>query len=208
VSIGFAHPNRVVAGTLGAVVRRDGSTFYLSNNHVLAFEGRLPIGSPIVQPAMLDGGGLPTEKVGELADFVPLAASGNRVDAALAAVTSTEILPQPLLHVHLASSIPAPAVDNERVHKFGRTTGHTVGRIEDLAADMSVRFSSKWYRFDDQVLISGETEPFALDGDSGALVVEVATGNPVALLFAGSNEFAAANHLDEVTAALGITIGI
>ena len=74
------------------------------------------------------------------------------MDAALAAVTSTAILAQPLLHVQLASSTPAPAVDHARVHKFGRTTGYTTGTIEDLAADIPVGFSSKVYRFDDQVL--------------------------------------------------------
>jgi hypothetical protein len=39
ISIGFAHGDRIIAGTLGAIVERGGAKFYLSNNHVLAFEG-------------------------------------------------------------------------------------------------------------------------------------------------------------------------
>jgi hypothetical protein len=50
-SIGFAlagaHADLLMAGTFGAVVSRDGSMFILSNNHVLACENELPIGTPI-----------------------------------------------------------------------------------------------------------------------------------------------------------------
>jgi len=208
VSIGFAHPNRVIAGTLGALVTRNGSTFYLSNNHILAFENALPIGSPIVQPGMRDGGGLPDEKVGELAEFVRLTTSGNHVDAALAAITTPSSLAQPVLRVSIDSPIPVPALEQQRVHKIGRSTGYTIGTIVDVDADIPVRFSSKVYRFDDQILIKGESERFAVEGDSGALVVTVDTGDPVALLFAGSQEFGAANHLTRVAAALGFTIVI
>jgi hypothetical protein len=207
VSIGFAHPTRVVAGTLGALVLRGGQAFHLSNNHVLAFENRLPLGSPIVQPGMLDGGALPVGQVGGLADFVRLGASGNRVDAALATAANGSRA-QPILHVRIGSSTPIAAVGDQRVHKMGRTTGHTVGTIEDLAADIPVRFSTKVYRFEDQILIAGETEPFALDGDSGALVVDATSDGAVGLLFAGSSEFAAANHLTEVMTALGVTLAI
>src|SRR5262249_55230137 len=159
-------------------------------------ENQLPIGSPIVQPGMLDGGALPDEKVGELADFVRLTASGNRVDAALATITGVATLPQPLQDINITSPDPVPALAGQRVHKFGRATGLTTGKVVDVAADLPVRFSSKSYRFDDQVLVAGDTEAFASDGDSGSLVVEMNAGNAIALLFAGSDEFAAANHFD------------
>ena len=41
----------VMAGTLGAEVQVERSRFILSNNHVLANENALPVGSPIFQPA-------------------------------------------------------------------------------------------------------------------------------------------------------------
>lgn len=207
VSLGFAHPTRVIAGTLGALVERGGQQYYLSNNHILAFENKLPIGSAILQPGMLDGGKLPAAKVGELAEFVRLVSSGNKVDAALSTISANS-LPQPFLHVSLASSAPAPAMVDQQVHKMGRTTGYTTGIIEDIAADIPVIFSTKVYRFEDQILISGNAEPFASEGDSGALVAETSADSAIGMLFAGSNEFAAANHFDEVAATLGVSLVI
>lgn len=207
VSIGFAHTNKIVTGTLGAIVRRNGDDFLLSNNHVLAFENRLPVGSPILQPGMRDGGALADHQVGELTEFVPLGSSGNQVDAAIATLNVT-FESQPSYGVEISSSVPTDAEMHQIVHKLGRSTGYTIGKIVDLAADIPVRFFNKVYRFEDQVLIEGIGKPFADDGDSGALVVDRGTGVPTALLFAGSIEFAAANHLTDVISALGVEIVI
>jgi hypothetical protein len=205
ISIGFVHTSRVIAGTLGALVSRGGETFQLSNNHILAFENKLPLGSSIVQPGMLDGGTFPAGKVGELADFVRLTPSGNKVDAALARVL-TSFSAQPFTQVRIGTAQPGSAIEGEQVHKVGRTTGYTVGVIEDVAADFPVRFANKVYRFDDQILIAGVGEPFALDGDSGALVVNTSNDTAIGLIFAGSNEFSAANHIAEVLSALGVEL--
>lgn len=108
-SIGFAHSSRRVGGTLGAIVQRDGIQYYLSNNHVLAYEGKVPVGTPIVQPAMLDGGKAPEDQVGELIEAVALTSGANRVDAAIARVTDA-VTAQPFYGVELSSTEPAPAV--------------------------------------------------------------------------------------------------
>ena len=54
-SVGFAFSGKdartVMAGTFGAVVEADGKRFILSNNHVLANQNALPIGSAIYQLA-------------------------------------------------------------------------------------------------------------------------------------------------------------
>jgi len=59
-SIGYQDPSNqiVMAGTFGAVVKDKDGLYVLSNNHVLADENRLPLGSPIFQPGLLDGGDL------------------------------------------------------------------------------------------------------------------------------------------------------
>jgi hypothetical protein len=60
----------ITAGTLGCLVYRDGEPFILSNNHVLANENRAQLGDPILQPGPYDGGRLPADAIGVLADYV------------------------------------------------------------------------------------------------------------------------------------------
>lgn len=63
--------HQTTAGTLGCLVRRDGETFMLSCNHIFALINRAKPGDAIVQPGPADGGTL-QDKIGELAEFVPL----------------------------------------------------------------------------------------------------------------------------------------
>ena len=84
-SIGFQEPNNgfIMAGTFGLLVKdSSGSLYILSNNHVIAFESGvdatgakrvgIPVGSPIFQPGLLDGGDVSTDKVAELTRWVDL----------------------------------------------------------------------------------------------------------------------------------------
>ena len=64
VSIG--HPS-ITAGTLGCLVRKNGETLILSNNHVLAAENAAAIGDPILQPGAYDGGSDPADRIAVLA---------------------------------------------------------------------------------------------------------------------------------------------
>jgi hypothetical protein len=69
VSIG--HPS-ITAGTLGCLVRKNGETLILSNNHVLAAENAAAIGDPILQPGPYDGGSDPDDRIAVLEGFVPI----------------------------------------------------------------------------------------------------------------------------------------
>ena len=62
-SVGYQDPaNQIVmAGTFGALVKNGSGSYILSNNHVLADEGRLSEGAPIFQPGLLDGGNVSTD---------------------------------------------------------------------------------------------------------------------------------------------------
>ena len=62
VSIGH---HKTTAGTLGCLVRKNGSPYILSNNHVLANSNDAKIGDSILQPGPYDGGGN-DDLIGEL----------------------------------------------------------------------------------------------------------------------------------------------
>src|SRR5271165_5579006 len=86
-SVGFQDPANqfVMAGTFGALVSDKTGSYILSNNHVLADEDRLPPGSPIFQPGLLDGGNSNTDQIAELTRAVTLQVTApNQVDCAIA----------------------------------------------------------------------------------------------------------------------------
>ena len=198
-----------MAGTFGAVASLGGRTVILSNNHVLADENRLPIGSPIFQPGLLDGGNEATDVVARLTKFIALsAAQPNAVDCAIAEVTSPKLVSAALLLPigKLKSGSPLPAKERLEVEKVGRTTAYTRGRITDLSADVKIRYETGMLTFADQLLIEAESGPFSAAGDSGSLIVAKQAKRPVALLFAGSDTHTIANPIDEVLNALGIGI--
>ena len=69
VSIGHRD---ITAGTLGCLVKKNGQTFILSNNHVLANSNEASPGDPILQPGPYDGGKYPADHIGNLQKFVPI----------------------------------------------------------------------------------------------------------------------------------------
>jgi len=213
-SIGFQFPDTqagaMMAGTLGAIVAGgDGARYILSNNHVLANLNELPVGAPIFQPGLLDGGDVATDQLATLAAFVPLLADrANRVDCALAAVGDPgSVNPRFLPKIgRLASAEPIEAAHDMQVEKTGRATGYTTGTVSDVSATISVDFEEAMLQFEDQVLIKNEAEAFSQGGDSGSLIVDVATGRATALLIGGSAKCAIANHIGDVLHALDVTL--
>lgn len=208
VSIG--HGERIMAGTLGARVRdAQGDVHLLSNNHVLADTDRLAPGTPIFQAGLLDLGD-PTQprRIASLARFVPLRPEPRRVDAALA----TPDDPDGLLAEILGIGAPAGTAVAKRdmiVHKCGRTSGYTVGRVTSVDTDIKVAYDADLLLFDDQVVIVGLSAgmQFGTQGDSGALILERGSGLAVALLFAASPTHVFANHLGDVLTALQVQLG-
>jgi hypothetical protein len=73
VSIGHRD---ITAGTLGCLVHRNGQTFILSNNHVLANSNEAQVGDPILQPGPYDGGRFPDDHIANLEQFVPISIVG------------------------------------------------------------------------------------------------------------------------------------
>lgn len=207
-SVGYKDPNNqiVMAGTFGAVVKNKTERYILSNNHVLADENRLPVGAPIFQPGLLDGGNATTDQIAALTRFIALSAAGNKVDGAIAKVTSNHLVSKDVLHIGAPTGTAAAAIDMA-VHKFGRTTSYTVGQVKSIDTDVTVGYETGNFIFQEQIIIVGSSgSPFSAAGDSGSLILQRGTNKAVGLLFAGSNTHTIANHLGDVLQALKVTL--
>jgi hypothetical protein len=210
-SIGYKDPaNRIImAGTFGALVGKGAKRFVLSNNHVLADENKLPLGSSIFQPGFLDAGNPPNNgPIAKLTKFIPLKfGSGmNKVDCAIAELNKLSLATNSILFIGPPKGKTAAQIDMV-VHKFGRTTGFTVGRITSVETDVQVGYEGGTATFDNQIIIVGlSATPFSAGGDSGSLILERSTNKAVGLLFAGSSTHTIANHIDDVLSAVGVTL--
>jgi len=215
-SVGFqfsgAKAGYVMAGTFGTLVADTaGGHCILSNNHVLANENQLDIGSPIFQPGLLDNGDPSRDQIATLAKFinVEVAPAPNKVDAAIARLLSPQLAVRTILPTvgNLKSTVPIAAAVGMLVHKHGRTTGYRRGRVDDVAADVNVGYDFGQARFTDQLIVVGVGgNSFSDSGDSGSLIVDRATGRATGLLFAGSPSHTIANHIEDVLAALDVSL--
>src|SRR5262249_30576716 len=160
-----------------AVVTDGKDVFILSNNHVLANENDLPLGSPIFQPGLLDGGNPATDQVATLTKFIPINPSvHNIVDCAIAKL-SNKGLESPVFLPNVgklhSATVETPAI-GMNVEKVGRTSGFTQGTIFDVSATVKVTYSMGTVNFDDQVLVRTTHGSFSAAGDSGSLIVDSA----------------------------------
>jgi hypothetical protein len=202
----------VMAGTMGALVTdAAGKRYILSNNHVLANENALPLGSPIFQPGLLDQGNPQTDRIARLRKFVKIKVTPamNKVDAAIAELLSPKLAVHTILPMvgALKSTTPKAAAVGMAVHKHGRTTGYRRGTIVDVAADVNIGYDFGTARFSDQIVIVGQGgTAFSDAGDSGSLIVTRPGGRATGLLFAGSASHTIANHIEDVLSALSISL--
>ncbi len=196
------------AGTLGAVVTKDGAFHILRNRHVLALGGRAKKGDAIIYPGRVDGGALSTDLVAKLADFKKFVLGTgyvNRVDCAIAKPTAARL--DDLMSEIKGLGLPSGTIKPERgmkVTKVGRTTGKTTGQIQDVHFRFTLDYEGEIGEvgFLDQVLCTRYTD----DGDSGSLVIDKATGRAVGLHFAGADGGSVFNPIDEVLKALGVEL--
>jgi hypothetical protein len=209
-------------GTLGALVQRNGNLYILSANHVLARSDSASIGDPILQPGLINSrcSTSGTTTVANLSQFVNLQTAGTNVDAAIAQIvsgtvdTSGSILefgssatggtpdPGP---PHAGSGIPASIGEN--VAKSGRTSGLTCSVVDAIDVKTSVSYPSGCtsatpfnVTFTGQISVAGAN--FSIAGDSGSLIVDQNTADPVGLLYGGSDADTVANPVSDVLSAL------
>ena len=209
-------------GTLGSLLTRNGSFYILSNNHVLARSDQALPGEPISQPGIIETNcsTIGTNTVANLTSFVNLQTAPIKVDAAIAQIVpgavdlTGNIL---LLGGTAAGSTPDAGPPHQgrgilasvgkQVAKSGRTTGLTCSTV--VATDLSTVVSyqtlcnggttfSVTYR--NQISVFGGG--FSAGGDSGSLIVDQLTADPVALLYGGSDTDTVGNPVGDVLSAL------
>ena len=217
IGVSTGHPD-ITAGTIGARVKKGTDVFALSNNHVYADQNSASIGDGAIQPGAYDGGTDPADRIGTLFDFEPLKWDGsdNVIDAAIALSSTGDLgnaTPSDGYGVPPTSTIDA-AVD-QKVKKYGRTTGLTSGQVDAINATVNVGYGDgRVARFVRQIIITPGN--FSSGGDSGSLIlVTTVTGrgknktetvDALGLLFAGSFFFTVANPIDDVLVRFGVTI--
>ena len=202
--ISIAPINEPFAGTLGCFLQRitGGSKqiFALSNNHVMADVNRLPVGTSIVQPGPEVAQSAPEDVFAALSAFIPLQFPQTRLDPvinlfdAAIAIVSNETLIKKSAMFGISNYSPkvSVAVPGMRVIKSGRTTGVTTGivsatRVNGVQVNYGSGNSPVIATFNDTITIVSDDpdKPFSLPGDSGSVILDQETGQPVALLFAG-----------------------
>jgi hypothetical protein len=205
----------LTAGTIGARVTDGVRIFALSNNHVFAASNGGRKGDNFLQPGVADGGRDPEDALGTLYDFEPLQFCGgmacplNKMDAALALTTAEDLgTDTPEDGYGSPRSETFEATLGMNVQKYGRTTGHTLGRVTGINATIDVNYRTGTARFEGQIIVSGDG--FSTGGDSGSLIVSkgllAADRRPVGLLFAGSATSTIANPIDLVLDRFGVRV--
>jgi hypothetical protein len=181
-------------------------------------------GDNIIQPGLADancGQGI-FDIVANLSQFYNLETGPNpKIDAAIAqtvqsgaidtqgrilylgATTDTNNIPVPAAP-HGGTGLPVTSgLLGRGVAKSGRTTGLTCSSISSISTTVTVQYPKGCFSksefsetFVNQVMVAGGT--FSVAGDSGSLIVTQDTADPVALLFAGSDQDAAGNPVADV----------
>ena len=215
IGVSTGHPD-ITAGTIGASVRdAAGNVYALSNNHIYANTNQATIGDAVIQPGPFDGGAVPSDAIGNLWDFEPIVFGGvlNTIDAAIAQSSTGDLgnaTPSDGYGTPKSSTIAAFV--NQKVKKYGRTTGQTSGSVQGIGFTVDVSYGDDGVaRFVDQIIIGPGS--FSAGGDSGSLIVDDSkgkgkgdNGRPVGLLFAGSFFVTIANPIYAVLDRFDVTI--
>ena len=210
------------AGTLGALMTDGTRMFALSNNHVFAACNHMPIGMPILAPATMDAKPdrrAPSEicrheKMIELRSGDPRLVPLMTLDAAAASVSNDSIVTSWQGDAKNGYDTPTSVIQPRsglRVKKFGRTTGLTFGVIEAFVPTpwvlpyKSSKFSATVWFKNTWTIRTADSDPFALPGDSGSLIVTEDGQHAVGLLFAVNNrgEIGIIMPIDDVLSACG-----
>ena len=220
------------SGTLGALLNRAGALFVLSNNHVLARSNQAKVGEAISQPGLVDSnpacstGG--TNTVAKLTQFVQLPTGGTQnspmvgtADAAIAQISAGAVDTSGAILDLDPAGAPAPAPPantiataalNMPVAKAGRSTGLTCSTIGSINTDVEIGYSNScggnnafFVQFNNQIVVNGGN--FSAGGDSGSLIVNSQTAQPVALLYGGDTTSTVGHPISDVLDALQDTHG-
>lgn len=198
-------------GTPGNPVGIPNRYYILSNNHVLANSNAAAPGDAILQPGPADGGTNPADRIARLNRWehitfeppIPRALHNNLIDAAVAEGEFHDLNREVYWIGYLRGWLPRADIGvGLEVHKTGRTTNYTTGRVTAINATVDVGYGGgKVARFRDQIVTTVLSRP----GDSGSLVAN-RDNMAVGLLYAGSAVATILNQIQHVRTRLGIEI--
>jgi hypothetical protein len=191
------------AGTLGCVVEKGGTRFFLSNNHVFARENAGSQGERIDAPGRYDGKPkcAQTAQCATLANYVNISFSNNNtVDAALAQPIASRAYTSLEAGGYTPTSNVVAATIGLACKKTGRTSKLTTGSVQALNVTIRVQYTGGIATFVNQIQFPGQ---FINSGDSGSLAVTATGNDPVALMFAGGSGGSFGNPIGSVLQALG-----
>lgn len=157
----------VTAGTLGGWVwdMTDDTIVMLSNDHVIGDSA----GVSIMQPGVADGGSLPTDRIGETKRRIVRSATvPNDVDCAIGNPDDSAVYDLRVEEIGPAVYATDFAALDMLVEKFGRTTKHTFGEVQDV--DWSGTVSGRPFEDCMFVDIVAPSTDWSAGGDSGSLV--------------------------------------
>ena len=198
--------NECAAGTIGCVVLKGGTKYFLSNNHVFARENAASNGERIDAPGRYDGHPIcaQTPICGTLAAFKAISfSSSNTVDCAIALPDPGRAFTVAEAGGYTPTSNDVAAFVGQAVKKTGRTSRLTHGNVQAINVTIQVQYTDGVATFTGQIMTPGS---FIRSGDSGSLMVEETTNNPVGLCFAGGSGGSFANPIGPVLQALGVTV--
>jgi len=209
----------VPAGTLGYFCQKqgdeDGTTYLLSSGHVFRGKDRYKDSSAILQTSPSDGGHL-EDAVATLTVVSSLEAGShaeNYADAAIAKLNDGVKYDPKVLEIGRLTG-RTEAYPGMQVKKVGRTTGLTEGVVTAIDYETVVpwgwRRARASYRFKNQIRVEPATGtgPFALFGDSGAMIFSDQEHAVVGLYFAGAPDggYGLASPITSVERGLGIRL--
>jgi hypothetical protein len=191
------------------------SHFILGCGHVL--RGRAAFGTTpsVIQPSPADGGAS-ADVVAQFDRCVgPESGSHGEfnVDAAIAEIRPDVAFVREILEIGTVNGKQAP-FPGMKVLKFGRSTGLTMGVITSIAFETHLcwerRTPQRMHHFTGLIRIESadRSKPFALPGDSGALIVSAENHSAIGMYFAGHShgQYGLASPIDAIESALDVEL--
>ncbi|AEB75584.1 hypothetical protein [Clostridium botulinum] len=194
------------SGTLGCIVT-DGKYYYvLSNNHILASNGKTPINCPIIQPSRKYKGKDPNDIIANLSKYIiikkstPTEVEENFVDCAIAKITRRSYISTKITFLGRIKGTKAPRL-YEKVQKVGCTTELTQGQISSIGTTIITDIMEEQTLFKNQII----TNKMASGGDSGSILLDK-NMNAIGLLMSGGSSSNTYNPISAVLDSLNVKI--